>query len=445
MMNADSSPFDTSMYDLAEMPFEIREHAFIKEQVYIQKWAIRQRLTKMDPRWYQTRPIVTMMDEHDIATATISIVVNGVERFGTGVGIIQRKDSKGNDYSGFALARSIAKAVKSAVSDALPRAALEFNIGWYLRLLSAKTIRNEESLKKFIAEEIPKAMGQLRSPNGPPPSRQSASPQPPPRQLNTSTGEVQRQPEWYMQNREAFIDGLLKGLAGERDTVERRALDLLSLPDWATFSTGKQAADAVAAAMQPAQPRMSSGKPEAPPITQPQTTIEDPVVTACDDYGMDGASMLKLLGRNSWSTFTTDEQAVAAIHSMALSQELPFITGVLYYGEWTAGGTTFFDFDAPGNISTIRMGGAREKIIGMIGTHGKLFAETYDLSQWSPGNTYHVDNLRVSWKTSKDAKGKPFQSVIGLSWSPPEADSSKDLFDSIPGINDEKEKELEPA
>ena len=260
MMNADSSPFDTSMYDLAEMPFEIREHAFIKEQVYIQKWAIRQRLTKMDPRWYQTRPIVTMMDEHDLVTATISIVVNGVERFGTGIGIIQRKDSKGNDYSGFALARSIAKAIKSAVSDALPRAALEFNIGWYLRLLSAKTIRNEESLKKFIAEEIPKALGQFRSPGISPADRQ----------LNKSTGEVQRQPGWYTQNRGAFVDGMLKCLGGERNSVERRALDLLGLSDWSTFSTGKQAVEAVAAAMQPPHPRKAFGEP----IDESQTLFD---------------------------------------------------------------------------------------------------------------------------------------------------------------------------
>lgn len=443
----DSSPFDMSMYDLAEMPFEIREHAFIKEQVYIQKWAIRQRLTKIDPNWYQTRPIVTMMDEHDLVTATISIVVNGVERFGTGVGIITRKDSKGNDYSGFALARSIAKAIKSAVSDALPRAALEFNIGWYLRLLSAKAINNEESLKKFIAEEIPKALGQLRSSGGPPPSRQNASPQPPSRQLDTATGEVQRQPEWYLPNREAFIDGLLEGLGGDRDTVERRALELLGVPDWSTFSTGKQAADAITSAMQPAQARVSSDRPATATDAASQTSTDDPIVTACDAYGMDGAAMLKLLGRNAWSTFTNDEQAVAAIHSMALAQQLPFITGVLYYGEWTVGGSSYVDFDAPGNISTIRMGGGREKLTAMIGAQGKLFAETYDLQQWTPGHAYHVDNLRVSWKTSKDAKGKPFNSVIGLSWSPVSGDTSKDLFDGIPGINDEqmKEAQLEPA
>lgn len=416
---------DDARYNLYEKPFELREHAFNNSQVYIQKWAIRQRLTAIDPGWRETRPVIALEDG-DVVTVTLSLIVHGVERFGTGASIIKRwKDGK--EYTGYNLARAKMQAIKTAASDAIARAALEFNIGWYLKLLEAKDIGTQARLENLIQNVVPKALGLLAA------GGTGGGAQRPPE--IDEHGEIRRQPGWYTDHRDAFLDSLVKGLGGDAATVERRALDLLGMPDWSAFPTGKAAAEAVTAAMKPATTRQSA--PEAAPSDDSTSDI-DPVVIACDAYGMNGMDMLHVLGRDSWSSFKTDGQAVAAIHAAAVAQQLPFVVGTVTYGKWKedqAG--NYIDFHGPGKIGKVRMGGGRNKLRGMIGTYGKTFQERFDLEHWQAGNDYEVAGLRVSWHVVKDEKGKPHRQVMGVSWTPrDEEDESKVLFDAIPGIND---------
>jgi len=139
-------------------PFAVSEHGFVNNNPYIKKSAIRQRLTLVDPAWQLGQPqLVTATD--DLVVMSVPLTVLGVTRWGLGTGIIQRTkkvtDADGvirtDPLTGFDLARMIAKAYKTAASDGLPRAAVEFGVGEYLKDVP-KSVRNEAALARWLAQ-----------------------------------------------------------------------------------------------------------------------------------------------------------------------------------------------------------------------------------------------------------------------------------------------------
>lgn len=114
-------------------PFALHEHGFVQGNPYLLKSAIRERLSKVDLLWTASEPEFVTMAGEDVVVYRGSITIGGVTRWGLGSGIIQRTDKKGNPVEGFSLAKNIAKAHKQAASDVLPRAAIEFNVGAYLK------------------------------------------------------------------------------------------------------------------------------------------------------------------------------------------------------------------------------------------------------------------------------------------------------------------------
>lgn len=118
---------------LLEAPFKPDEHGFNgSSQAYILKHALRQRLNKIDPHWSTGAPEVLSADEA-LIVIRLPLTIHGATRYGVGACAILRADKNGNKFEGLKLAQAVAKAFKHAVSDALPRAAIEFNCGAYLK------------------------------------------------------------------------------------------------------------------------------------------------------------------------------------------------------------------------------------------------------------------------------------------------------------------------
>lgn len=122
---------DRRLAELKE-PFTFAEHGFYLHKPYILKSAIRSRLHLVDPEWSLTEPEVVTVHE-DVVVMRGALVISGVKRFGVGTGNILRADSDGVAFTGSKLAAQVAKAYKQAASDILPRAALEFGLGNYLK------------------------------------------------------------------------------------------------------------------------------------------------------------------------------------------------------------------------------------------------------------------------------------------------------------------------
>lgn len=122
---------------ILEQPFLLEEHGFLQGNPYILKDAIRQRLAKVDPRWTNSAPRVETI-VNDCVVMTGSLTVCDVTRSAVGVGLIisTKKDPKTGEVfpvEPYQLARETAKAMKTAQSDLLPRCALEFGVGAYLK------------------------------------------------------------------------------------------------------------------------------------------------------------------------------------------------------------------------------------------------------------------------------------------------------------------------
>lgn len=144
-----------SLSDILEAPFAIEEHDWKDGQIYLRKDAIRRRLTAADPGWQLSPPqIVSVHDDVVIMSAALTIA--GISRAGIGTGIIQHAkiDAKTGEFSRGVEANLLAKAYKAAASDCLPRAAAEFNVGWYLRGLSDQAkgwVKSKDGLQKYLA------------------------------------------------------------------------------------------------------------------------------------------------------------------------------------------------------------------------------------------------------------------------------------------------------
>ncbi len=144
-----------SIWDILEEPFQVEEHDWKDGQIYLRKDAIRCRLTEADPRWELSQPTIVNVHD-DVVVMTASLMVAGISRAGIGTGIIQHAkiDPKTGESNRNVEATLLAKAYKSAASDCLPRAALEFNVGWYLRHLSDQAkqwVKTREGLQKYLA------------------------------------------------------------------------------------------------------------------------------------------------------------------------------------------------------------------------------------------------------------------------------------------------------
>lgn len=122
---------------ILEQPFLLEEHGFLQGNPYILKDAIRHRLSKVDPHWTNTKPSLEAIT-NDVVLMTGGLTLFNDTRYGMGTGLIisAKKDPKTGELhpvEPYQLARETAKAMKTAQSDLLPRCALEFGIGSYLK------------------------------------------------------------------------------------------------------------------------------------------------------------------------------------------------------------------------------------------------------------------------------------------------------------------------
>lgn len=150
-----------------EKPFLFEEHGFIMkdgkngkqeiDSVYIRKDALRRRLTMIDHRW-QTMPPELMSIEGNVITMRGSMIFLGTTRTGIGTGIIQttkydRTSKSKIPIEGYELDRQIAKTMKTANTDLLPRLCIEWNIGSYLRPVP-KTIVTADDFRTWLESKV---------------------------------------------------------------------------------------------------------------------------------------------------------------------------------------------------------------------------------------------------------------------------------------------------
>lgn len=134
--------------DLQE-PFKLNEHGFFQKAPYILKSAIRARLNRVVPGWHLLPPELIANDEN-VVVMRGGIQIGDIKRYAVGTGIILRATSDGAMFDGAKLAAMVAKAYKQATSDILPRAAIEFGIGEYLKN-KPKGI-NEENFASWLTK-----------------------------------------------------------------------------------------------------------------------------------------------------------------------------------------------------------------------------------------------------------------------------------------------------
>jgi hypothetical protein len=146
-----------------EKPFTFEEHGIIKKKdgnidsVYLLKDAVRRRMSQIDPHWTTGVPQL-MGIQGDVVAMTGAMTFLGGQRAAIGTGKItsSKRDDKQNtrvEIEGYELAREVSKAMKSAVSDLLPRLATEWNIGAYLRQMP-RAIKTEAEFKGWLAGQM---------------------------------------------------------------------------------------------------------------------------------------------------------------------------------------------------------------------------------------------------------------------------------------------------
>lgn len=113
-------------------PFEYKEHGFVDKKPYLLKSSISDRLNRMAPGWILLPPELVTVDG-DVVVMRGGIQIGDVKRYAIGTGTILRADKNGVVFDGAKLTGMIAKAYKTAARDILPRAALEFGMGEYLK------------------------------------------------------------------------------------------------------------------------------------------------------------------------------------------------------------------------------------------------------------------------------------------------------------------------
>lgn len=238
---------DQNILTLAK-PFLPAEHGIKNNNPYLRKSAIRARLSKVDLLWSLGAPEY-IGTEGDVVLYRGALTVGGVTRWGVGTGLIQRTENK-QPVEGFALAKNIANAHKSAVSDILARAATEFGVGNYLRDKAWGSTPFNDWIAKVNGDKPQPAQTESPAPYGQPPQpAQQADPKP------TVTA-------WA--NREQ-IDSLVKNAFASLGIISSDVCGLAGIPllsDYAAWNTKyptrKAAADAIKAAHEkPATPKQA--------------------------------------------------------------------------------------------------------------------------------------------------------------------------------------------
>lgn len=165
---------------LLEKPFRVEEHGFKNGQPYILKSAIRRRLNQVDPGW-RLSGVHHVATINDVVLMAGALSVCGASREDVGSGIVQSQKKSGAktlDVTGYELARETSKAFKTAVSDLLPRCALQFGVGWYMKALP-KHVRDEASLAQYLAALDRQAQRDPFPREAPHPSNESQEPREP--------------------------------------------------------------------------------------------------------------------------------------------------------------------------------------------------------------------------------------------------------------------------
>lgn len=144
-------------------PFAPGEHGFVNKNVYLKKSAIRRRLSGAG-EWHLSEPALISATER-LVVMSATLTLDGESRAGVGTGVVittstDKATGEILPLSDDMIARNTGKAFKTAASDILPRAAMMFGIGDYLR--DAK-ITNEAELKKLLSA-LPPAPGPQESP-----------------------------------------------------------------------------------------------------------------------------------------------------------------------------------------------------------------------------------------------------------------------------------------
>jgi len=152
--------------ELLAKPFEAHEHGFKNGNCYIRKSAIRRRLSQVDPQWKLTEPEFICVDG-DVVIMRGGLTVCGITRYQIGSGIIQRKSEgktnkegqyeEGKPLEGYSLASMVAKAYKTAATDILSRAAVEFNVAGYLKDASKEDRPRDQSSLSALLNKLNKA------------------------------------------------------------------------------------------------------------------------------------------------------------------------------------------------------------------------------------------------------------------------------------------------
>lgn len=156
---------------LLSRPFSVEEHSFRKGAGwYIEKSAIRRRLHQVDPRWSISAPELITHDG-DVVVMRGALTLLGVTRADIGTGIVQHAapDKDTGEINPITEALFLAKAYKSAAADLLPRCALKFGIGSYLKSIPKDVNRSDNpgALRKWLDSFQP---AQPAAPAAPPPA-----------------------------------------------------------------------------------------------------------------------------------------------------------------------------------------------------------------------------------------------------------------------------------
>jgi len=135
-------------------PFPLAAHGWVNGNVYLRKSAIRQRLDECAPGW-RSGSVRLIAADGDTIVMALTITIGEQSHEGVGTGIVQRgtleqKTGEFKPFDPYKVAQNVAKAYKTAASDAFARAALEFGVGEYLRDLPRGL--NQQAFADWLAK-----------------------------------------------------------------------------------------------------------------------------------------------------------------------------------------------------------------------------------------------------------------------------------------------------
>lgn len=122
-------------------PFEVDEHEWLNGNAYITEAAILNRIESIDPCWEgrKTEVVVRTNESGQSITVFYALTIKGVTRESNGSAVVV-VSSKGKEAN---------EAEKSALTDAIKRAARLFGIGRYI-LSFPSNVKDANSLAKYL-------------------------------------------------------------------------------------------------------------------------------------------------------------------------------------------------------------------------------------------------------------------------------------------------------